>query len=127
MEVHKQVIISCLRDVYFLSRFARVNFNYDELEVTLDTKIKDMCIIYEIVDNYLSSKPAQTLPPQIQQHPAPSRPAPTLPHRTFQASPSPPTVSNQQFATGNTSNPNFARKQAYLPDFTNFTSTPGPT
>ena len=128
MEVHRQVLISSLRDVKYLAKFARDHFNYDELEVTLETKIKDMRIIYEIIENYLSCKPAQTSTPQTQQPPAPSKPAPTLPPRTaFQASPSPTNVSNQQFATGNTPNPNFAKKQAYQPDFTNFTSTPGPT
>ena len=94
MEVIRRVIISCLRDMKFLVRLARVYFNYDELEVTLETKIKDICIIYEIVEEYLSLKPAQTFPPQTQQLPAPYRPAPTLPPRkAFQASPSPPNVS----------------------------------
>ena len=88
-----------------------------------------MRIIYEIIDNSISRKPTQTSTPQTQQQPpAPSRPAPTLPPKTaFQASPYPPNVSNQQFATGNTLNPNFAKRQAYQPDFTNFTNTPGPT
>ena len=74
MEVNKQVIISCLKDVKYLARFAWVNFNYDELEVTLDQNIKDLRIIYEIVDNYLTPKPAQTLPPQTLQQPAPCSP-----------------------------------------------------
>ena len=127
-EMHRQVLISSLRDVKYLAKFARDYFNYDELEVTLETKIKDMRTIYEIIENYLSCKPAQTSTPQTQQPPAHSRLAPTLPPKTaFQASPSPPNVSNQQFATGNTPKPNFAKKQAYQPNFTNFTSTPGPT
>ena len=129
METHRQVLISSLRDVKYLAKLAREQFNFDELEVTLDTKIKDMRIIYEIIDNYLARKPVQ-LPftqTQQQQSPVPSRLAPILPPKTtFQASPSPSNVSNQQFATGNTPNPNFAKKQAYQPDFTNFTSTPGP-
>ena len=88
-----------------------------------------MRIIYEIIDNYISRKPTQTSTLQTQQQqPVPSRLAPTLPPKTaFQASPSPPNASNQQFATGNTPNPNFAKKQAYQPDFANFTNTPGPT
>ena len=102
-EMHRQVLISSLRDVKCLAKFARDHFNFDELEVSLETKIKDMRIIYEIVENYISRKPAQTSTPQTQQQPpAPSRQTPTLPPKTaFQASPSPSNVSNQQFATGN--------------------------
>ena len=127
MERHRQVLISNLRDVKYLAKFAREQFNFDELEVTLDTKIKDMRIIYEIIDNYLYHKPVQIQFTQTQQQShVPSRSAPNLPPRTaFQSSPSPPNVKNQQFATGNTPNPNFAKKQAYQPDFTK--STPGPT
>lgn len=103
---------------------SQVNFNFDKLQVTLDQKLSDMLIVYEIVECYLARKPAKTLPPQIPQQHIPSRPAPTLPPRTaFQPSSSPPNVSsNQQFATGNTLNPNFASKRAYQPDFSTFTT-----
>ena len=82
-------------EMKYLAKFAQDHFNYDELEVTLETRNKDMCIIYEIIENYLSRKPAQISTPQTQQPPAHSRPAPNLPPKTaFQASPSPPNVSN---------------------------------
>ena len=129
IQSYRQAIIETLRDVKYLAKYAREKINFDELEVTLESKIKDMRIIYKICDNYLARKPVQLQSTQTQQQrsPVPSRPAPTLPPKTtFQASPSPPTVSNQQFATGNTPNSNFAKKQAYQPDFTNFKSTPGP-
>ena len=101
METHRQVLINSLRDVKYLAKYARERFNFEELEVTLETKIKDMRIIYEIIDHYLARKPVQ-LPFTQTRSPVPSRPAPTLPPKTtFKASPSPPTVSNQQFATGN--------------------------
>ena len=129
METHRQVLISSLRDVKYLAKYARERFNFEDIEVTLDTKIKDMRIIYEIIGNYLACKPVQ-LPftqTQQQQSRVPSRPAPTLPPKTtFQASPSPPTVSNQQFATGNIPNPNFAKKQGLPARFYEFHKYPWP-
>ena len=64
---HKQVLLSSLRDVKYLAKFARDHFNSDELEVVVEAKIKDMRIIYEIIDNYISSKTTQNSTPQTQQ------------------------------------------------------------
>ena len=129
IQSYSKCIVEVRRDVKYLAKFARERFNFDDLERTIEPKIKDMRIIYKICDDYLARKPVQLQSAQIpqQRSPVPSCPAPTLPPKAkFQASPSPPTVSNEQFATGNTRNPNFATKQAYQPYFTNF-STPGPT
>ncbi len=75
IQSYRQCIVEVLRDVKYLAKFARERFNFANLERTLESKIKDMCIIYEICDNYLSRKPVQLQSTQIpqQQSPVPSR------------------------------------------------------